>query len=100
VLYFPSYEIVMGSFARGAYFGDDLRSVTDDGVDHVMRTFFRRLGDEQEESRPVVQAVPTPSEMHLERMAQAARLNCDEEALDRGSEENRQPVVPRRRRQL
>lgn len=100
VLYFPSYEIVMGSFARGAYFGDDLRSVTDDGVNHVMRTFFRRLGDEQEESRPVVRSVPTESETHLERMAQAAKLNCDEEALDRGSEESRRPVVPRRRRHL
>ena len=39
--YFPSYEIVTGSYSRGAYFEDDLRQVTDAGVAHVMRTFMR-----------------------------------------------------------
>ena len=39
--YFPSYEIVTGSYSRGAYFEDDLRQVTEAGVAHVMRTFMR-----------------------------------------------------------
>lgn len=39
--YFPSYEIITGSYNRGAYFGDDLREVTEAGVAHVMRTFMR-----------------------------------------------------------
>lgn len=41
VYYFPSYEIVMGNFSRGAYFADDLRSIRESGVEHVMSLFFR-----------------------------------------------------------
>ncbi|HEV7279890.1 MAG TPA: GSCFA domain-containing protein [Pirellulaceae bacterium] len=116
VLYFPSYEIVMGTFARGAYFEGDLRSVTEAGVNHVMRTFFRRLGEDQADAAPVARVVPPPAENHLERMARAAALNCDEEALDRSrpeqsriesrgaeqprTEEPRVTVVPRRRRHI
>lgn len=43
VTYFPSYEIITGSFNRGSYFAPDLRSVTPEGVDHVMRVFFRHF---------------------------------------------------------
>ena len=32
VCYFPSYEIITGPQARGRYFAEDLRSVTDEGV--------------------------------------------------------------------
>ena len=39
--YFPSYEIITGSYNRGAYFADDLRDVTPEGVAHVMKTFMR-----------------------------------------------------------
>ncbi|MGH8539813.1 MAG: GSCFA domain-containing protein [Stenotrophobium sp.] len=38
--YFPSYEIITGNFNRGRYFAEDLRSITQAGVDHVMRLFF------------------------------------------------------------
>lgn len=48
VTYFPSYEIVSGSFNRGRYFGPDLREVTAAGVDHVMRTFLRHFTADQE----------------------------------------------------
>ncbi|MBY0239728.1 MAG: GSCFA domain-containing protein [Burkholderiaceae bacterium] len=41
VAYFPSYEIITSAFARGAYLGPDLRSVTETGVEHVMRLFLR-----------------------------------------------------------
>ena len=37
--YFPSDEIVTGWYNKGRYFADDLRSVTQDGIDHVMRLF-------------------------------------------------------------
>ncbi|MDQ6926973.1 MAG: GSCFA domain-containing protein, partial [Candidatus Eremiobacteraeota bacterium] len=40
VWYFPGYELVAGGFNRGAYFEDDLRTVTAEGIDHVMRLFF------------------------------------------------------------
>lgn len=39
--YFPSYEIITSQSNRGRYFGEDLRSVTSEGVDHVMRIFMK-----------------------------------------------------------
>lgn len=41
VAYFASFEIVTGQFSRGRYYGADLRSITEDGVSHVMRSFFQ-----------------------------------------------------------
>lgn len=38
--YFPSYEIITGALARGAYFEDNLRSVSADGVAAAMSNFF------------------------------------------------------------
>lgn len=45
VSYFPSYEIITGSFNRGRYYDDDLRSVTSTGVAHVMRLFLKHYAD-------------------------------------------------------
>lgn len=44
--YFPSYEIITAPSSRGEYFADDLRDVTEAGVDHVMRVFFRHFAAE------------------------------------------------------
>ncbi len=52
VAYFPSYEIIVGAYNRGAYFAPDLRSVTEAGVNHVMRLFMKHYG-----ARPTVSAV-------------------------------------------
>lgn len=41
VYYFPSYEIITGNFNRGAYFHEDLREVTPEGVSHVMKLFMK-----------------------------------------------------------
>ncbi|MES2303044.1 MAG: GSCFA domain-containing protein, partial [Pseudomonadota bacterium] len=43
VEYFPSYEIITGSYSRGRYFESDLRSVTPEGVAHVMRVFMKHF---------------------------------------------------------
>ena len=43
LVYFPSYEIITGSYSRGRYFAEDLRSVTEEGVSHVMRVFMDRF---------------------------------------------------------
>lgn len=63
VAYFPSYEIITGSYNRGAYFASDLRSVTDAGVDHVMRLFFRHATVGRQEApaaaMPAPEAAPT-----------------------------------------
>lgn len=68
--YFPSYEIVTGAHARGAYFESDLRSVTDAGVDHVMRTFLRHYGE-----------APDLSGIRREQ-AQNQDIVCDEEMIE------------------
>jgi hypothetical protein len=39
--YFPSYEIITHPAYRGMFFAPNLRSVTQEGVDHVMTCFFR-----------------------------------------------------------
>jgi hypothetical protein len=41
VYYFPSYEIISGHFNRGRYYDANLRTVTREGVDHVMALFRR-----------------------------------------------------------
>jgi hypothetical protein len=79
VVYFPSYEIVTGAFTRGRYFADDLRSVTEDGVDHVMRLFFRHLTLGMEESRVAVTAPDRDD--RLERMSELIATICEEERL-------------------
>jgi hypothetical protein len=85
VAYFPSYEIVTGPHARGRYFDGDLRSVTETGVQHVMRVFFRHavLGAPPDTAT----APPGPSpddaaaDAFLAGMERAVQVICDEEAL-------------------
>ncbi len=78
VAYFPSFEIVTGNFSRGAYFSDDLRSVTEEGVEHVMRTFLRHYAD----GAAVAPQSSAAVDPHTERMKQLVKVVCDEEALD------------------
>jgi hypothetical protein len=44
-VYFPSYEIITGPHARRSYFAEDCRTITEAGVAHVMRSFFRQDAD-------------------------------------------------------
>jgi hypothetical protein len=75
--YFPSYELITGNHTRGAYFEDDLRSVTTSGVEHAMRLFLSHyLGAE----------TSSTLDKELEREARAVRqIVCDEEAIDAGT---------------
>ncbi len=76
VWYFPSYEIVTGSFNRGRYFANDLRAVTPTAVEHVMRVFFERVAG-------VSTGTPAaPGDVALEAEALMAVV-CDEEEIDR-----------------
>ena len=56
VWYFPSYEIITGNYNRGAYYADDLRNVTQTGVDHVMRLFLKHFAPDDEVMRAVAGA--------------------------------------------
>ena len=80
VYYFPAYEIVTGAFNRGQYFADDLRSVTEAGVQHVMSLFFAhattagRLPDPPAGEPAFTPVATTAAEKALEVL-------CDEELL-------------------
>lgn len=79
--YFPSFEIITGHYNKGAYFAPDLRSVTEDGVTHVMRVFLRHY-TEGGAASPL--PAPAPAEDALTATMKAlVKVNCDEEALDR-----------------
>jgi len=82
VHYFPSYEIITGAYARGRYYADDLRNVTETGVEHVMGLFLRHAGT----SGAHAAAPPVSNDTHdgfLERGEAFVKVECDEIALDR-----------------
>ncbi|MGB8840294.1 MAG: GSCFA domain-containing protein [Aliidongia sp.] len=80
VVYFPAYEVVTAPAARGAYFADDLRSVTPAGVDHVMRLFFDHL---VEPGICAAAGKTAPADdAFLEQARRAVEILCDEARLD------------------
>ncbi|MBM3625172.1 MAG: GSCFA domain-containing protein, partial [Alphaproteobacteria bacterium] len=85
VAYFPSYEIVAGGYAPTDYFASDRRSVTPEGVAHVMRVFerhFIKRNAAGEALRGALRALgPTRSAPAEDPIAAAMRVMCDEEAL-------------------
>lgn len=57
--YFPSYEIICGAGSDGRYFHSDRRSVSHEGVEHVMRILRRHYFNASEFSyRPVAHMTP------------------------------------------
>jgi hypothetical protein len=79
--YFPSYEVVAGSHARGAYFAPDLRSVTEAGVQHVMRLFMWHCVDA--DSEPLEAPPASQAAAQMAENQRLVELMCDEEVLDR-----------------
>ncbi len=74
VHYFPSYEIITSPAAGSRYSADDLRQVTDTGVQHVMRLFGQHcLG----RGSAAAEGAPPPA-LHLPGSADVV---CDEEAI-------------------
>jgi len=78
ITYFPSYEIITSNFNRGSYFEEDLRSVKESGVDHVMSIFFKHFTEGKH----------TADEQKGEKLNREIEdlfeVVCDEEALDKG----------------
>jgi hypothetical protein len=82
VAYFPAYEIVTGAYTRGSYFADDLRSVTEAGVAHVMHLFLTHYGASVDRiSPPAPSADGEAKSSHVAEMAAIARVVCEEEVL-------------------
>lgn len=73
--YFPSYEIITGSFNAGVYYEADGREVTEPGVAHAMRCFLHNYLAE----------TTTPAAREAAGVAGSGDegdIVCDEEALD------------------
>jgi len=93
VAYFPSYEIVASGFA-GDYFASDKRSVTEDGVAHVMSVFAKHfLSDEPADGSSLLGLVKhavagrlglrtTLDDAKAAGLQAVFKVMCDEEALD------------------
>ncbi|WP_116092380.1 GSCFA domain-containing protein [Sphingomonas crusticola] len=80
VFYFPSYEIVTGPQARGRFFADDLREVTEEGVEHVMRVFLRHAAGIEGTSAPGEQRAP--QDRFTADITRWVETMCDEAMLD------------------
>jgi hypothetical protein len=87
VVYFPSYEIITGSFTRSVFFSDDLRDVTPEGVAHVMSIFRKHFlttaHDEGTRERiapgMTVNNAVNPQEA---RMREIQSVICDEDIIE------------------
>ncbi len=81
IAYFPSYEIIVGNYNRGSYFAQDLRSVTDDGIRHVMRLFTAHAS-----TNAAVHRTDQPSVKREDNFLAQALLSqqvvCEEELLE------------------
>lgn len=80
--YFPSYEIISGSFSGGLYYEQDRRNVNSLGVAHAIRCFMRHYAEGGKRN-----AAPHLSSAIFDHSAgshQRARdIVCDEEILGR-----------------
>jgi hypothetical protein len=82
--YFPSYEIIMGIYNRGRYFAEDLRTVTEEGILHVMRLFMRHYAgtaEDQPSTSNEEVAISQQSAAHMQEMERLNLVVCEEEAL-------------------
>lgn len=83
VEYFPSYEVIAGPYHRGQYFEDDLRSVTREGVDHVMRLFMKHhttMGATADDGGPEQRRRARAANLRAETEA-GMEVVCDEEKI-------------------
>lgn len=76
--YFPSYEIITSPGARSDFFSLNLRSVTETGVDAVMKVFFAAHSD----GTPAPQAEPKPSRRVDDDEDEADDVVCEEALLE------------------
>jgi hypothetical protein len=81
--YFPAYEIITGVPFRGAFFAANLREVTPEGVEFVMRRFTAALG-RQAADQPADQLSERPEDdsQPASRPEKGGDLLCDDAVLD------------------
>ncbi|MGF6853560.1 GSCFA domain-containing protein [Paraburkholderia sp. CI3] len=84
--YFPSYEVITGAYNRGTYFDEDLRTVTNEGVSHVMRLFMKHYAGAQQsisagQDRMTAPASTTEDQAPAPIHKNVFGIVCDEEAI-------------------
>jgi hypothetical protein len=77
VAYFPSFEIITSPAAGNTYFADDLRSVTEIGVRHVMRVFRKHFVQAEK-----TVAAPAPVHSVAGGPTAPTEVICDEELIE------------------
>lgn len=82
VHYFPSYEIIIGTYTRGCYFAKDLRGVTEEGVSHVMRLFLKHAAGIEVDQVRETKKQDEPQDDFLQQAENLVQVECDEVALD------------------
>lgn len=87
VTYFPSFEIITAGPSAGRYFGEDRRSVLEDGVKHVMGLFFKHATDPGavDAAAPINAEASSMAEgrASINAMKEVVQVLCDEELLAR-----------------
>ncbi len=88
VEYFPSYEIICGSHAQFDVFEKDRRNVSILGINHVMRTFFRHIAEDESAFMELSdnhdqQTFSAKSELHYVSQSELiAEALCEEELAE------------------
>jgi hypothetical protein len=77
VHYFASYEIITTAKNAGAYFADDARSITTDGVARAMDLFFAHFTDQR--SVQAASVAPPLTQPLSQPVANEPRIICDED---------------------
>lgn len=89
VTYFPSYEIITSPVARYSYFEKDLRSISSDGVSHVMTLFDRHYLSKSPKNPTTPKNHDISSSLEVidnetsETFENLYKIICDEELLGR-----------------
>lgn len=84
VAYFPSYEIITSPASRGDYYAENLRDIKEQGVEHVMATFFRNATIDQAASPQLRTAIEERARQDtlLKKLDEIVKVICDEELID------------------
>lgn len=79
--YFPSFEIITGSYSRGSYLADDLREVKPEGVEHVMRVFLKHYTQGLVVQKgPILASAANPD--LINHIRSSSSIVCDEEVIE------------------
>lgn len=79
VAYFPSYEIITGSYAQSKFFASDLRSITEEGVEKVMQLFLRHAT--RRKGLPIAPSAQEQDDFVAE-MSNVVKAICEEELIE------------------